>query len=449
MSLMLNLKRAAGNIPPPLGRLLARVPFSWRLGPVYANTQRDIESFSRLATAEKKAEIARRFVSFLKHVRDHNAFYGDLYARSGLEPGSVAAFEDVEKVPIVTKNDLRAVDLEARSSRGAGRILTNTGGSSGQPLHFYLDRHAFAREWAHMRFIWAKIGYETTDLKLTFRGKNLGDRPLKYNAVYNEYYVNAYAPPLAQAEAVGRIAKDIRVVHGYPSSIYEFVRYCAQENPRVLDPLRANLKGVLLASEYPAPVYRDLIEQELGAPTISWYGHSEMTILAYEVEKFVYAPFQTYGYCEAVPDGAGRHHLVGTSYYNLASPFIRYDTEDLISPEFDEGLLTRFRIESGRVGEFVEDANGSRISLTALIFGRHHEVFGKASFIQIRQEKPGKATIIVTIPEDLEVREDEIRAGFDDTNVAIDFDFETRHEPIRTPTGKVPLLVPVAADESQ
>ena len=218
-------------------------------------------------------------------------------------------------------------------------------------------------------------------------------------------------------------------------------RFCAEENPKILEFLRLNLKAVLLGSEYPAPMYRDLIEEQLGVQTISWYGHSEMAILAYETEKFVYAPFQTYGYCEAVTDGKGNYRLVGTSYDNCVSPIIRYDTGDLIIPVFDEGLLVSFRIASGRIGEFIEDAYGSRISLTALIFGRHHKIFDKARFVQIRQEKPGMATLIMVLPKNHGLEDNDISAGFDLSNVAIDFSFETRKEPIRSPSGKVPLLV--------
>lgn len=441
MSLTLIFKRLAERVPSPIGRFLVNMPYSWRLGPVYSRTQRDIKKFDQIAVEKQKIQIVERFKSVLRYAYRSNRFYRDLYAQRGFDPQKVKTFEDLQRIPIVTKADLRSVELEYRSNRHIGRMLINTGGTSGEPLSFYIDRHAFGREWAHMHNIWSGGNYQNTDLKLTFRGKNLGRNPLRYNAVHNEYLVNAYFPPEVQAESIKAIANRVRFIHGYPSSIYEFVRFCAEENPKILELLRLNLKAVLLGSEYPAPMYRDLIEEQLGVQTISWYGHSEMAILAYEIEKFVYAPFQTYGYCEAVPDGKGNYRLVGTSYDNCVSPFIRYDTGDLIIPVFDEGLLVSFRIASGRVGEFIEDAHGSRISLTALIFGRHHKIFDKARFVQIRQEKPGRAIFIIVLPKNHGLEDNDIRAGFDLSNVAIDFSFETRTEPIRSPSGKVPLLV--------
>ena len=37
------------------------------------------------------------------------------------------------------------------------------------------------------------------------------------------------------------------------------------------------------------------------------------------------------------------------------------------------GLVKEFAIKEGRSGDFIEDRNGKKIPLTALIFGRHHK----------------------------------------------------------------------------
>lgn len=441
MSLLLRMKKVVETFPPPVGRMLAHIPYRIRLGRAYADAWNRMAEFEALSAKHRRLWIADRIGSALEDVASRNSFYRDFWKSRGFDTGSFSEIGDIKRIPIIAKSDLRKVSLDDRSVREPGRILTNTGGSSGKPLDFYLDRHAFAREWAHMHAIWDRIGYVPTDTKLTFRGRNLGAEPVRYNAVYNEYLVNAYVPPDMQADAVKEIAQRVTVIHGYPSSIYEFVRYCAENRPDVLDSLRIELKGVLLASEYPAPVYRDLIEGELNTRSVSWYGHSEMAVLAYETDRSIYVPYQTYGYCEAIPDAEGHHHLVGTSYWNRVSPFIRYDTEDLIEPEFDRGMLVRFKIESGRMGEFITDANGARISLTALIFGRHHKLFGRAQFIQVRQSRPGHATLIITMAGDSPISEEQVRSGFEASNVAIEFDFELCGEPVRTPAGKVPLLV--------
>ena len=208
--------------------------------------------------------------------------------------------------------------------------------------------------------------------------------------------------------------------------------------------MRKRLKGILFGSEYPAPVYRNLIEKELEVATISWYGHSEMAILAYETQRYKYVPFHSYGFCESITDSHGQHHLVGTAYYNTVSPFIRYDTDDEIEPVYSDGLLHSFRVVSGRIGESIVDASGNRISLTAFIFGRHHPVFQKAHFVQVRQAEAGKATLIVTMPDSDTISLSQIYDGFDMTNIDVKFDIEVQEKPYRTKTGKTPLLIRTA-----
>ncbi|OHB62423.1 MAG: hypothetical protein A2Y76_06770 [Planctomycetes bacterium RBG_13_60_9] len=445
MSILTRLKSRAEHIPPWAGRALARVPYSVRLGKVYKQSRDDIAYIESLSIPEIKVEIARRVRRIVSTACQTNQFYRRLYEDSGVPANHVWDFDDLTRVPIVKREDLKRVPLPARSNPLPGCMMVNTGGTSGESLHFLADRSAFAREWGHMHFIWGKLGYRTTDVKLTFRGKNLGREPIHYNAVHNEYLVNAYCPYAQVIDAVRHVAPRIRFIHGYPSSIYEFVRRCREEASDLLAALRTTLKGILLASEYPAPIYRDVIAEELRARSISWYGHSEMTVLAYEVEPYVYAPLHSYGFCEAIRSRDGTHRLVGTSYYNDVSPFIRYDTGDLITPEFEEGLLKSFRIADGRVGDFVVDAAGNRISLTALIFGRHHLAFENAQFVQICQEKAGQATLLVTMNSGSTLSEKELAARFDLSNVNMVFSLRVLEEPIRSAAGKVPLRVDAEA----
>ena len=85
-------------------------------------------------------------------------------------------------------------------------------------------------------------------------------------------------------------------------------------------------------------------------------------------------------------------------------------------------LVTELAIKEGRSGDFVEDKNGKKIPLTALIFERHHKAFDVADYVQIGQKEPGRATLYVTV-----------RGGgaggdladlFDLSNVDLDFEFK-------------------------
>ena len=172
--------------------------------------------------------------------------------------------------------------------------------------------------------------------------------------------------------------------------------------------------------------------------TFSFYGHTEGCVLAYESERNTYHPMHTYGYVESELCN-GNHNLIGTNYYNYASPMIRYNTEDIIyNTEYEQSLLSSFSIKEGRPGEFVLDKKNKKIPLTGLIFGRHHKLFDYCSHIQAQQIKNGNLKILYVL-----LKKEKINASdlFDTSNIEMDFEFEELSNPIRTVSGKVKLLV--------
>jgi len=434
------------DIPKPLGKALSFIPFGLRpaIGKAYSSNQKRIESFASWDIENKKLFILAKVKETVETALQI-PFYKELYAAKGICLEDIRAFSDIAELPIINKEMLRFYPLEKRSNYVKGRYITNTGGSSGTPLDFYITPRLIPREWAHMHTIWGKLGYKQSMLKLGFGGRNIGQKTLVYDGLRHGYTINVYKgfhdilPELRRVLGKERF----NYLHGYPSALAEFAKNCETYAPDVVDILRTTLNGAFLASEYPAPFYRDRIEEIFRISTVSWYGHTERAILAWELsEKYLYHPFQTYGYCEVIPnEKTGGWRLIGTSYGNFASPFIRYDTGDDVEPlEIKDSLLVSFRIRSGRLGEFVLDRRGVKIPLTALVFGRHHRLFDVAKFIQVRQAAAGEMTVIVTpiksLPPNFKIEE-----WFDSKGLDMQTEFEIVDNPILTPLGKVTLKV--------
>jgi phenylacetate-CoA ligase len=161
-----------------------------------------------------------------------------------------------------------------------------------------------------------------------------------------------------------------------------------------------------------------------------------MAVLAYDEEcGNCYHPFVTYGLAE-VKDG----RLLGTSYLNFDMPLIRYDTGDGVEllRATSGGLCKAFAIREGREGDFIEDKDGRKIPLTALIFGRHHRAFDEADYIQIGQKERGKAVLYVCGARST-LKSPEVL--FDLSNVKVDFTVQYLDAPIRTSAGKLKLRV--------
>lgn len=441
MNLNRYLKQKAEKIPPSVGSFLSYSPFALRLGPTYLLHRRQIASFESLAPVEAEAWTVCRLRRVVSEAGKHVHFYRHLYAHYGINSERIEGLADFRCLPVITKDDFRAASLSDRVYKTGMEI--NTGGTSGQPLVFQVERNAFAREWAHMHHLWYARGYRKEHLKLTFRGKHFTPtQPLKYNAVHNELLVNADVPMERIVEAVTEWkGHPIRWLHGYPSLVAEFAKALTAAKSPDRDRLRSRLRGVLLGSEFPALHYREAIEAELSVNVLSWYGHSEMSILAGEFAHGLYRALPTYGYAEAVEIGSsGRYRLVVTSFDNLSHPFIRYDTGDIIEPVSagPQGLI--FRIAEGRVGDFIYDRHGLPQSLTAVIFGRHHAAFSHIQHVQVYQIVPGKATLLVTA-DDPAANPEALRNDFDLSGLDIEWELQLLSEPVRSAAGKIKLKV--------
>ncbi|MDO4585839.1 MAG: hypothetical protein Q4C95_00925 [Planctomycetia bacterium] len=437
------------TLPIPIGRILSAVPFGLRpgLGRRYSLLQSNAIRYLESPDFPKERYILENVKKIVRFAESQIPFYAQLYKKNGFCSDNLKTLDDMKRIPIVNKQILREAAPADVEHAEPGRFAANTGGTSGSPFCFYLSSRTNANEWAHMHLIWKKFGYTQRKIYLSIVGRSIKGIDKKfvcYDALRNRFLFNIYIDYEKSTQVLLKYAKryPIEFLHGYPGSIYDYARFCETLPENELAVLRKNLKGVFLSSEYPVPIYRDKIEEVFQVPTVSWYGHSERIILAWERnEKFVYWPFQTYGFTEAIKQNDEKFHLIGTSYDNTAFPLIRYDTEDFVEPiQYDSnGVLQTFAINEARSVDFVQDKKGQNISLTALFFGRHHSIYQMASHIQIEQTEPGKAVMYIVM--DNPSSDFQPSAYFSLDGIDIDFSYQIVDKPFRTKIGKIPLKI--------
>lgn len=443
MSVAVFLKNNLKNIPPVIGKTINKFPYDYRpgIGAVYRQRKLEIAKYESYSAKKRQDFVFQQMKSIVSFAYKNVSAYKDYYNKQGFHPDLLLSFDDIAKIPLTSKSILNQYPIEERSYPKKGRYIVNTGGSSGTPFSFYIESSSMGHEWAHMHTIWSKLGFKVSDLKLVFGGRSNIKNYVDYDVVRNNFALDLYADYKAVSAKLKKILKryEVKYLHGYPSSIYDFAIFCREQDNELREMLSKQLVGAFMGSEFPHPHYREVIQNVFGIDTISWYGHTERCVLAYEKnEKFVYEPFQTYGYAEEVSSD-GQNELVATSYYNQASPLIRYNTNDEITETISEGgILKSFQMKGGRSGEFVIDRDGKKINLTGLIFGRHHELFNKAKYIQVKQVDTGVIEIHYVANGLLA---DKAATLFDSNNVNMDISFVQRDEPVRTVAGKVGLLI--------
>ncbi len=437
--LLNNLKRTNFEMPIFIGKTLNFIPFNYRPGiyKLYNSQSKRIIEYEQYSSDKKKEYIFSQFYKVFEHAYKKIPFYHELYKNHGIALRDIRSFDDIRNVPIVRKKDLLNVNISDRSYPLKNRLLVNTGGSSGAALKFYIDPIRYGNEWAHIHSFWKLLGYQPHDLKITFDGRSSVRNFIQYDFVRNSLRLDINAPTERVQMKLLKILStyEVRYLHGYPSAISNFASQC-KNNTELINVLQRTLKGVFLSSEYPSPHYRNNIESVFNVKTQSFYGHTEGCVMAFETSKYQFKTLNTYGYAEGMKNETGQVELIGTSYYNYASPFIRYSTEDLIDGNSEE-ILESFQIKDGRIGEYIIDKYGNRISLTGLLFGRHHKLFNMCSHIQIGSNLPGTAIVYYVSTEDFS----NANEYFDARNVNIDFSFVKLEKPIINSSGKINFLI--------
>jgi phenylacetate-CoA ligase len=430
------IKNAVSSIPYSIGKYFTYIPFSWRLGTEYTKSKNNIISFERISKDEQLNYVVTNLNKIVKYATNNFDFYHDFYREYGVLNKEIKYLDDFDKYPILTKEKIRT---HTESFKGAMKI--NTGGTSGEPFSFYIDENAFAREWAYMHSIWELKGYDKSYIKITLRGKNLGKKNIVYNPVHNEFIINTYKSVASfKNELLELFSKhEIKYVHGYPSAIYEFFKdleSTVTKDEKII--IQKNIISCFFGSEFPMPNMTKYLADTWNLDYISWYGHSEMAILAYDEYKTNnYKPFMTYGYAEVI-----NNKLIGTSYNNFDMPLIKYDTGDLVEGKLQEnGLLDTFSVKEGREGDFIVDKNNKKIPLTALIFGRHHKIFDFADFLQVEQQSNNNIIFYITLKNSNNIDLLNLDSYFDLSNVDIDYSFKIITAPIRSKIGKMKLKI--------
>jgi len=311
--------------------------------------------------------------------------------------------EEFQSLPIICKHDIVENPKAFVSTKFTNQKLkSNTGGSSGTPMAFYLHGgRTRSKERAHFDWFWGQCGYAPDSRLLMIRGAPLKNNALfQYQSIKNCLSISCYELNSSNIKKVLAAIRNFRphFIHGYPSAVRNFIR-CITEDPNVNWDLP--LHGLFLGSESLSAIERTEIGEFFDAQILHWYGHSECAIMggnSFSSNEFFFYPF--YGYAELLDeDGKPIHtpgeigRIVATSFDNYVMPFIRYDTGDygmLSNVTSFENLpcLVLSKIE-GRSQDIIFLNDGTRVSLTAFIFGQHLPEFSSIREMQLVQEVCG------------------------------------------------------------
>jgi len=305
--------------------------------------------------------------ALLKHAYDTVPYYHRVFRERGLSPSGIKSVNDLVKLPVLTKADVRN-NFGDLVSRGfpKNKLISYQSGGTGDQIKFYITKEQLSWEAvAELRaYRWA--GHRFGDRCLMFWGspidlaRHAGIIKRFTSKLERILFLNTY---VVSDEVLGKYAFLMRrfnpeIIRGYASSVYIMAKYMIEKNIDYVHP-----RAVITSAEMLLDYMRKAIEEAFGCPVFDFYGSREIGAIAAECEM-------NYGYhisaenvvLEFVRDGehvaAGEDGVIlVTSLRNFGMPFIRYAIGDVGKPSDDEcscgrGLPLMSSIE-GRVSQFM------------------------------------------------------------------------------------------------
>lgn len=327
-------------------------------------------------------------------------YYRERWTRLGLYPGALRTLDDLEKFPILSKQDIRtnADALRSDAYREALVHKKTTSGSTGVPLTVLVDAEAMAwkracslrsDQWSGWQLgsrvarLWGHGAAERGNWKARLR-RYFADR---------ESYLNTLGIERKQLQA---FADHLRhkppgLLFGHAHSLYMFAAFVRKHRPGTIRP-----DGVISAAMTLHDWQRSVIEEAFGRPVTNRYGCEETSLIACECEEHRGLHLNADGvYCEIIPDerlsaGPKAGRLLLTDLTNRAMPLIRYQVGDVVIPSertcaCGRGLPLIEQVV-GREADYVLTPTGTLISGISLTDHFATEIRGAAQ-VQIVQEK--------------------------------------------------------------
>lgn len=324
----------------------------------------------------------KRLQALLQDVAVHVPYYRELFARIGFDPAAVRSVADLQALPFLTKAEIRAHSDALRADNAAGLARFNTGGSSGEPLIFFIGTervtHDVAAKWRATRWWDVDIG----DREIVVWGSpiELGTQDrvrLVRDTLMRTELLPAFE--MSDAKVDGFIAsireRRPKMLFGYPSAISHIALRAEQRGVRLDD---LGIKVVFCTSERLYEHQRETISRLFGSPVANGYGGRDAGFIAHEcpsgnmhitAEDIVVEIIDEAG--RVLPPGQSGE-IVVTHLATRDYPFIRYRTGDIGTLSDDacpcgRGLPILKDIQ-GRSTDFVVAEDGTVLHGLSLIY---------------------------------------------------------------------------------
>ncbi len=316
----------------------------------------------------------------IKHAYENVPYYRNLFDSLNLKPENIQTQEDLQKLPVLTKEIVRANfpdNIVSKNYKPKELILSGSSGSTGQPLQYYRtkDSLSFGRA-ANIRG-WYWMGFRLGDpyIKISTMARS---------SIYKkaqDFFNNCtfiHSRSLSEYDIIQIISKiqnsKSKFVRGYPASLYIIASYLKKHNNTNI-----YLNAINTTSEPLYPYMRQLIEEVFHCPIFDSYGAEGSPIISQCEYQSLYHISSELSIVEFIRNDAsvntGQAKMLFTDLTNFATPFIRYDVKDYV-------VLTDKRCSCGRGLPVIESIGGRETDILITPSGKYITFYFFAGYFE-------------------------------------------------------------------
>lgn len=344
--------------------------------------RRGMEQSQWWQSAQLRELQVRRLRELLMSVNEHVPYYRDLFAQLRFDPSRVESLDALHTLPFLAKADIRANTERLKSNNAQGLARFNTGGSSGEPLIFFIGNervsHDVAAKWRATRWWGVDIG----DPEIVMWGSpiELGSQD-RIRILRDKLMRTKLLPAFEMSpQKLDGFVDEIRAMRpkmlfGYPSALAHLAAHAEAKGIRMND---LGIKVAFVTSEKLYDHQRDKITKIFGCRVANGYGGRDAGFIAHEcpsggmhltAEDIIVEIIDPTG--NPAPTGEAGE-IVVTHLATRDFPFIRYRTGDIGVLDDQpcacgRGLPLLKEIQ-GRATDFVVAQDGTVMHGLALVY---------------------------------------------------------------------------------
>jgi len=326
-------------------------------------------------SVEELRELQNKKLRAIIHYAYGNIpFYHNLFKNENIHPSDISTLEDLNKIPLVTKNDIKEnypQNIVSKKVNLNKCIIWDTSGSTGVPLKIAYDKKAddFAKAILLRSYLgnglkyfdkWCVIG--TPDYR---NKKSRGYDYIQKIGFLSPFYISVFAPLEKKIQLLEKFRP--RVLDCLPTDLFLITRYLQEHNIKSIKPKIITTNGEIL-DDY----VRDYVEDFFDVKISDMVGCFELRRTAWECSfhegyhvdiDSIVMQFLKDG--EEVSIGE-EGKIVYTCLFNYTMPIIRYDIGDIGIPSSDMCSCGRglpmMKIMGGKIMDFLTTVDGELIS---------------------------------------------------------------------------------------